>query len=420
LSKKKKILIICFSFPPFPGIGGRRWAKFSKYLVKKEFELFVISAKNENSEISEWNEDVNNKNIHKIEIPLGWSKVLSAGKLSFRDKLVYKFLWRALPFLVKGNPQDKLVFVKDKFLKKAKEIIKEQNIDTVIVSIPPYKLAYYMLELKKEFPHIKLITDYRDPWADNKSYHGFDGLDSHRLKIEEQYEKEVLEKSDLILNVHLENLQALKLKIKDNSKFVHLLNGFDTDDYAGLKPTEHSAKTRFIYSGSFYPNLIYLFEPFLKGLKRLKTDSPEIYNSLQFDFYGSMDHHAKDLLVKNGTDTIKFHGSVSKTQVLNEINGSDLCLMFTAPDYSFGFNTKFYDYLYLRKPILYFGHEGKVSDYLLKNDIGELFIPDQLEEKWFSYLNSIGKGKKKYNKDLDISEFELSHLTDKLINSINA
>jgi hypothetical protein len=421
LADKKKILVICFSFPPFRGIGGRRWAKFAKYLVKKDHELFVISARNDNSEISEWIEDVKDKNIHTYEIPLGFSKVLSAGKLSFKEKIIYKFLWGSLPFLVKGNPQDKLYFVKDKFLSKAKELISKEKIDTVIVSIPPYKLAYYMLELKKQFPSIKFVTDYRDPWTDNKSYHGFAELDSYRLKVEEQYEAKVLEQSDLVLNVHLENLEALKLKIKNDSKFVHILNGFDKDDYSGLKPSSrNNSGIRFIYSGSFYPNLIYLFQPFLNGLKKLKEVSPGIYTNLQFDFYGNMDHKAKEVLLKSGVDVVKFHGAISKTQVLNEISASDYSMMFTAPDYAFGFNTKFYDYLYLRKPIIYFGHAGKVSEYLLKNNIGEEFIPEKLEEKWFNYLSGLNKKAKSYNTELDISEFELTHLTDKLIRSLNA
>lgn len=421
MAEKKKILIICFSFPPFPGVGGRRWAKFAKYLVKKDYELFVISAKNENSEVSEWTEDVNHKNIHVSEIPLGYSKVLSAGQLSFKDKIIYRILWRALPFLVKGNPQDKLYFIKDKFLQKANEIIAKEKIGTVIVSIPPYKLAYYMLELKKQFPSIKFVTDYRDPWTDNKSYHGFDGLDSYRLKVEEQYETRVLQESDLILNVHQENLEALKLKVKNDSKFVHILNGYDKEDYLGLTPAAlNAARIRFIYSGSFYPNLIYLFEPFLKGLQRLKKEAPDTYANLQFDFYGSMDHKAKDVLMKSGVDTVKFHGAVSKTQVLNEICASDYTMMFTAPDYAFGFNTKFYDYLYLKRPIIYFGYEGKVSEYLFKNNIGELFAPDHLEEKWFLYLSGLNKNGKSYATNLDITEFELGYLTDKLIKSINA
>lgn len=385
------------------------------------YELFVISAKYEEKTFSEWYNDVNNKkNIYVSEIPLGLSKVLNGTPKYLFQKITYKLLWKLLPFLVRGNPQDKLVFVKDKFVKKSSEIIFKEDIKTVIVSIPPYKLAYYMLDLKRKFPHIKFITDYRDPWTDNKSYHGFDGLSEERFKIEEQYEKEVLTKSDLILNVHLENMEALKLKAPGQKKFVHLLNGFDKDDYSNIiSLPKREGKIRFIYSGSFYPNLIYLFEPFLNCLMRLKSEDSELYKKLQFDFYGGMDHKAVKLLKEKGIEAVKYHGGISKTEVLNEINRSDFSLMFSAPDYSFAFNTKFYDYLYLRKPIIYFGHKGKVSEYISAKNIGEVFDHDKLETDWYAFISAIDKKSKKYNDNLDISEFEVEALTQKLIKAIN-
>ena len=310
--------------------------------------------------------------------------------------------------------------MKNKFLAKAKEIIKKENIKTVIVSIPPYKLAWYMLELKKEFPDIKFITDYRDPWTDNKSYHGFAGLDPKRLAVEEKFEKEVLEKSDLVLNVHLQNMEDLKLKVSQKNKLIHLMNGFDKDDYVNVKAKEEdSTKIRFIYSGSFYPNLIYVFEPFLNCLSRLKVSLPDIYAKLEFNFYGSIDHHALELLSKKNIDVVKFYGQLDKVAVLNKIAGAHYCLMFTAPDYSFGFNTKFLDYAYLRKPFIYFGYKGKVSEYIFKNSIGEIFEHDKIEEKWYAFLTNPDLATKKYNFNLDISEFELTNLTQKLIKIIN-
>ena len=417
---EKKILIVCFSFPPFPGVGGRRWAKFAKHLSNLGYELFIVAAKPEGNSVSEWNNDVMKPNISISQIPLGYSKVLSGIPKTLWQKIIYKLLWRSMPFLVKGNPQDKLVFVKDKFISKAAELIKKHNLKTVIVSIPPYKLAYYMLELKKLFPHIKFITDYRDPWTDNKSYHGFDGLSEKRFKIEEQYEIEVLQKSDLVLNVHLENMEALKLKAPSQKKFVHILNGFDKEDYIGIKiMPKFQNKIRFIYSGSFYPNLIYLFEPFLNCLLRLKSENPALYHKLQFDFYGGMDHKAVKLLQEKGVEAVKYHGGISKEDVLNEIGRSDLCLMFTAPDYSFAFNTKFYDYLYLRKPIIYFGHTGKVSEYIAKNSIGDVFAYNKIENEWYTFISEIENKTKNYNSNLDISQFEVGVLTQKLIKAIH-
>ena len=43
--KKEHILIVCHTFPPEKGIGGRRWAKFAKYLSKDSYQVHVITKK---------------------------------------------------------------------------------------------------------------------------------------------------------------------------------------------------------------------------------------------------------------------------------------------------------------------------------------------------------------------------------------
>ena len=58
-----KILIVCYSFPPHPGIGGRRWAKFSKSLSLKGYDIFVVGAKNIYDEASSWSKDVDEEKI---------------------------------------------------------------------------------------------------------------------------------------------------------------------------------------------------------------------------------------------------------------------------------------------------------------------------------------------------------------------
>ena len=51
---KQHILLISYTFPPHPGIGGRRWAKFSKYLSKLNYIVHVIHVANPFDEDSLW------------------------------------------------------------------------------------------------------------------------------------------------------------------------------------------------------------------------------------------------------------------------------------------------------------------------------------------------------------------------------
>ncbi|MES2133083.1 MAG: hypothetical protein V4506_12080 [Bacteroidota bacterium] len=417
-NKPDNILIICFSFPPFPGIGGRRWAKFAKYLSKNGHKVYTLAAKNESDVESEWTKDVTNAISYTI--PLGFSKVLSFTPTTFFKKGIYKLLWKISPFIIKGNTHDKIFFIKKNLLSSAENIINKHQINTVIVSIPPYKMAYYLLPLKQLFPNVKLIVDYRDPWTDNKSYHGFSNITATRLKEEEKYELAVLNTYDIVLDVNNNSLEILKQKIKNKNKFHHLPNGFDPDDYSinEQQTLAKDDKIRFIYSGSFYPNLIYLLKPLLACLNQIKKQDPDLYSRLEFNFYGNMDHLAKEYIHAHGSEIVKCYGNISHKNIIQAINASDYCMLFSALDHGSAFNTKFYEYVFLRKPIVYFGPEGNLSDYLQKQRIGITLTPEMLELSEKNVLSDLIKNNDLFNKEANINSFNIEVITEKLIEII--
>ena len=421
MNLNKKILLICFSFPPFPGIGGRRWAKFAKHLANQGFKVYVLAAENTSDKISEWNNDVKHENIKVTTIPLGNSKVFSFNPESFIDKLKYKLLSLKAFFFIKGNKQDKIYFIKNKLLLLADELISHEKISTLIVSMPPYKLSYYLLPLKKKYPDVSFMVDYRDPWTDNKSYHGFATISEEDLKDEIVFEKEVLKAADVVFDVNLHSLQILKTKTDSKAAFIHLPNGFDEGDYR-LAEGDIAATSvvRFIYTGSFYPNLIYLLQPIINALKKIEKSNSDLYRQISIGFYGNMDHEAIDLLKKANCSAITFHGNVPQTQVHDEISKADFCLLFSAPDHNHVFNTKFYEYLFFKKPILYFGKEGETSDYILKNKVGLCFRPESAENSFYEFLSSGKLKSTPYNTAVDISHFETNNISKILINTINA
>jgi hypothetical protein len=53
----KKAVVINFTLPPYPGIGGRRWAKFCKYLNREGVDLYLIAAHRASVGYSPWLND---------------------------------------------------------------------------------------------------------------------------------------------------------------------------------------------------------------------------------------------------------------------------------------------------------------------------------------------------------------------------
>ena len=72
--KSKRVIILCYGFPPNTGIGGRRWAKFAKYLAKKSWQVEVVCKKNTSAKISTWENDVAQENIRRHFIKSNYPK----------------------------------------------------------------------------------------------------------------------------------------------------------------------------------------------------------------------------------------------------------------------------------------------------------------------------------------------------------
>ncbi|MBL7882701.1 MAG: hypothetical protein JNL69_01425, partial [Bacteroidia bacterium] len=166
-SNNKHILLISYVFPPYPGIGGRRWAKFAKYLAKNGYTVHVICAKNPFKEVSLFMDDVaNNSNIKIYPISGMYPKVLQKqSSFSIFDKLMYRFWKFFLQIIVKGSIYDKAIFWKKKMLKISTEVILENKIENIIVTGAPFRSVFYAADFKRRFAKINLIIDYRDPWV---------------------------------------------------------------------------------------------------------------------------------------------------------------------------------------------------------------------------------------------------------------
>src|ERR1700741_762637 len=126
---KKKILLICYSFPPFAGIGGRRWAKFSKHLTQHDFELFVIGAEHRSGKVSNWAQDIEgNEAIHYFPIKTKFHDFFHDHNFTFLKKVNYKLSKIYLQNTSEGNFYDKALASNELFYRKAKELIVKHGI----------------------------------------------------------------------------------------------------------------------------------------------------------------------------------------------------------------------------------------------------------------------------------------------------
>ena len=172
----KKVLIITYYWPPAGGPGVQRWVKFVKYLRDFGVEPIIYTPQNptypmlDPHMVAEVPEDLTvlkTKIFEPYTLASLFSKEktqkISAGIIpTKKPSLLDKFLlW------IRGNlflPDARVLWVRPS-VKYLSKYLSENQIDTIITTAPPHSLHLIGLHLKEQFPSLRWIADFRDPWT---------------------------------------------------------------------------------------------------------------------------------------------------------------------------------------------------------------------------------------------------------------
>lgn len=400
------LLLICYSFPPYPGVGGRRWAKFAKYLSKNEFVVHVICARNPFNNASIYTRDVDHKGIISHQLDPNYPKILLTTPKGILQKVNYRLSKSKLERRVKGSIYDRSVFWEFQVLKKASELINEHKISTVIATGAPFRINYYATKLKEKFPGLKVINDLRDPWTWGVAY-GFSELDEERRAHEEYLERQVMEHSDVV-SVPVEQMtRHLKEKYPIiNEKIVLLHHGYDPEEIVLNSATERK-KGKLIMYGTLYP----LQDESYKALADAISE-----NNYTLDIYSSSDKYldifrSKALLQKK----VSYHQPIQPSDLFAVVAKSS-AVMIMQPDNAIDYiTTKIYEIVYSKTPILYIGKKGQLWEFIEKNQLGACIAPNQLSSQTLrEAMGELENLKCTY----DVSGYSYVALTKQLINMI--
>lgn len=371
MNNNKKILLISYVFPPYPGIGGRRWAKFSKYLTKLGYEIHVIHAENPFLESSLWLEDIDkNDNIKRYALEDSYPKSLLGSPKTIFERLNYHYSLFKVKLLSKGTPYDRGVFLKEKLLNKSIQIITEFDIRNVIVSSAPFSATYYTLELKKQFPSLNLIVDFRDPWTWGSSY-GFSKLNIKRMAFEKEKEHNVISQYDSIMVPSVKMKEDLSFNYKDVSNRIYVIpHGFDEDEVL-KEPKKISSKTNLMFYGTLYPGLENVFLQLSNAIKAS-------HGKLSLDIYSSSKTY-NQFFIANGLDkSVNYLQQVRPKELFRKFSNYNY-IVVVQPDHAKDFiTTKIYEIIYTNTPIILISNEGKLSQFIISNCLGIWFSPNEL------------------------------------------
>ena len=355
------VLLITFSFPPAGGVGVLRALSLAKYLPENGIRLDVLTARNAPSvgkDLSLLEQVPASVTVHRtwtLDLPFALRKALKSlvggsGQPSAPPataptrRSLQQRLRTLVANLLLPDPQiGWLPFA----LPAARRIVRRRSIDAVVLTVPPFSTALLVGRLRKHFPALPIVLDFRDEWLSTTLDLVSFNNNQRARTVAQQAEAEAVRAATTVVSVSEAARRELlgRYPGQDPAKFICIPNGFDT----ALPSPQPSAAPRgriiLTYIGSVYGST----DPtrFIDAVLTLPAD---LRLRLHIRYIGHIETPALRASLLRLGNTLKLQGFVPQAEALRAIDSTDYLLLITHDRINVA--AKFYDYLGGGKPIV--------------------------------------------------------------------
>jgi glycosyltransferase involved in cell wall biosynthesis len=403
---RRKILMVCYYYPPLVDVGCKRSVAFAKYLKKHEWNPYVVSVRNPDRQYcclgNEKPPDGVPTTYARSLLNLFWI----FGKLN-------GLLFRILLFCgieLKGNYFYFFFSIPDFFIGwvpgaifEGYRIIQRQNIDYIYVSCTPYSSALAGMALKK-LTGRPLILDFRDPFYVNieKAY-GELQVPAFRQKINRSLERSMIKAADIFI-VNTEEVRQGYIRAYPDieRKIFTVYNGFDHEAIPVTKPDKFE-KFTIAYGGNMYFELI-RSNAFFEALAQLKREEIIRSDNFQFLYFGQGHGQVEQIAREFGIeDLISSTPSISHEEMLDILIRAHVQLLrIVKPMIS----TKLFEGIALNIPFLATIPEGEVAEIICRYSPSSRVVSEESAgEIRKAILETIMEYRKGGIKDNKVSDF---------------
>ncbi len=370
--KNSRILLVSYLFPPAGGVSVQRVLSFAKYLPAEGFETHVLAARNPSTPtldpglLGQLPPAVRVHRTFTPEIPYAfkqrlWQRLSPAGSgapaVPGRSGGWKQTAARTLRRLFAPDPE--VVWVPSA-LRRARQIVRREGIDTVLVTAPPFSSFLIGNSLKRRFPHLRLVADFRDEWLEfylkTFQFHQGDFIMRRAAAIE----RETVALADLVLSVTPSIVRQLRERYRDQPppKFYNLPNGFDPDVFRGFQPRPHAGGgVVVLYVGTVYAASTP--RQYLDALDRLPD---EIRCRFETRFVGRITAGEKPAL-EGRKSAVRTLGFLPQAEAFRQMEEADYLLVVMTDAGSL--TGKLFEYMATGKPILALAPRGGEVERLL-------------------------------------------------------
>ncbi|HEX5625590.1 MAG TPA: glycosyltransferase [Saprospiraceae bacterium] len=366
----KRVLIITYYWPPSGGSGVQRWLYFSKYLRKYGWEpvIFTVS----NGEYPYLDEGLQKHVPENLEVirrpvwePYSWYKLLSGHKGKVDPTIMAEnkkgSLMKKLLLWVRGNvfiPDARMFWIVPS-IKYLSAYLQAHPVDLIVSTGPPHSAQLIARKLKRRL-RIPWLADFRDPWT---QIYFFDQLKlSGPAKwMHKRLEASVLREADRVVTVSRECQTGLE---QCSGRPVEVItNGYEPFELPEIRKQDD--KWIMLYSGVL--SLDRNPSVFWKSLETFLERHPVYKDRFELQLIGNIDKAIVDQLRVGGLkDHFQFMPSMPHAKLQHYLARADLLLMIGVPHHKGVITGKFFEYLFLRKPIVSISPDGSDVEPILE------------------------------------------------------
>ena len=354
--KALNVLLVTYVFPPIGGVGVLRAASLARYFPAEGIRLDVLTTRNASavgSDTTLLKEIPIEVKIHRtvtLDLPFaakkGIKRLINGAKSSSERSQAAggrgnpSFLKRVLQDVLLPDPQVTWLPI---LTRAARRIIRERNIELVLVTVPPFSCALLVAKLRESFPSLPIVVEFRDEWLSSTIDLVSFSRSERAIKFAANAEADAVANATAIVAV----TEAARQKIRSrypgepDSKFQLVPNGFDATRLRRISaPVDPRPSDRIVvtYTGSIYGST----EPgtLVEALRTLPT---EVRSRFRLRFIGHIEEpRFRESILQLG-DMVELKGFLPQNEALAAINESEYALLISHD--ALNVSAKFYDYM---------------------------------------------------------------------------
>jgi hypothetical protein len=356
------VLLITYSFPPAGGVGVLRAASIARYLPAENIRLDVLTARNASavgSDPSLFNQIPAEVTIHRsVTLDLPFSIKKGIKRLINRPKSVTvkaaapaagkpNFLKGALEGILLPDPQVAWLPV---VTRAARSIIRKRDIDLILITVPPFSTVLLVERLRKEFPELAIVVDFRDEWLSTT----FDLIGFSRseraLKVAQTAEGSAVIDATAVVAVTEAARREIRARYPQEPdwKFQLIPNGFDSTRLRCAAPSQEPRTGNRIVVAHL--GTVYASTDPTTLVEALQSLPLEVKSRFRLRFIGHIEEpRFREALLQLG-DMAELSGFLPQHEALTAMDDADYALLVTHDPLNVG--AKFYDYVGTGKPII--------------------------------------------------------------------